>query len=63
MPGAPWAKAGGYLLLPFGFEDLEREYAGRGKLAGDVRKKNGLNFFILVGADDTTRGQCKIDWL
>jgi hypothetical protein len=37
-------KAGGYLLLPFGFEDLEREYAGLAKLSGDMRNQNGLNF-------------------
>ena len=41
-------KAGGYLLLPFGFEDLEREYAGLATLAGDVRNQNGLNFYMLL---------------
>jgi hypothetical protein len=35
---------GRQFLNPFGFEDLEGEYAELAKLAGDVRKQNELNF-------------------
>ena len=35
-------------LNPFGFEDLEREYAGLATLAGDVRNQNGLNFYMVL---------------